>query len=650
MKYEELSKFIVENVGGKENIDSLTHCITRLRFKLKDEDKANTDMLKNNDEIVTVMQSGGQYQVVIGNHVPDVYKAVTNTANISEGDNSQNDGSGDGKKGSVFNTLIDIISGIFQPILGVLAATGMIKGLTAMILAFGWVTEEDGLYILLNATGDAFFHFLPIFLGYAAAKKFNVIPFVGMGIGAALTYPAIAEVMEGEALYTIFGGTIFETPIYIELFGIPIILMSYATSVVPIILAVYFASYIEKFARKVIPDVVKLFLVPFFTMLIVVPLTFMVIGPISTWISQIIGSGASGIYEMSPILMGVLVAGLWQALVIFGLHWGLVPIGLNNIATGGFDPILAAAAIPSFGQIGAVLAVMLKTRNEKLKTLSIPAFISGVFGVTEPAIYGVTLPKKWPFIWGCVASAAGGGIIGLAGAGFYMLGGLGIFSYPSFIGPEGIGFPVVMAVLATIITFVLAFVIVYFTYKEGTAAAPQTINQENVSTGNVQAAEVSAPALNENDVMSPMDGRMIQLKDVEDQVFASESMGKGIAIEPELGEAVAPFNGEVVTVFPTGHAAGLKSDSGIEILIHIGLDTVQLQGQHYEILVKDGQRVKIGDPLIKFDIESIKEAGYSTVTPIIVTNSADFPDIGFNDADHIKQEELIMTVERGDDQ
>src|SRR5699024_2159269 len=294
MKYEELSKFIVENVGGKENINSLTHCITRLRFKLKDEDKANTDLLKNNDEIVTVMQSGGQYQVVIGNHVPDVYKAVTNTANISEGDNSQNDGSGGGKKGSVFNTLIDIISGIFQPILGVLAATGMIKGLTAMILAFGWVTEEDGLYILLNATGDAFFHFLPIFLGYAAAKKFNVIPFVGMGIGAALTYPAIAEVMEGEVLYTLFGGTIFETPIYIELFGIPVILMSYATSVVPIILAVYFASHVERFARKVIPDVVKLFLVPFFTMLIVVPMTFMVIGPISTWISQIIGSGASG--------------------------------------------------------------------------------------------------------------------------------------------------------------------------------------------------------------------------------------------------------------------------------------------------------------------------------------------------------------------
>src|SRR5699024_10262041 len=625
MKYEELSKFIVENVGGEENIASMTHCITRLRFKLKDEDKANTDVLKNNDEIVTVMRSGGQYQVVIGNHVPDVYKAITETANISESDNNKDNVSKEKKNNSVLNTLIDVISGIFQPILGVLAATGMIKGLTAMILAFGWVTTEDGLYILLNATGDAFFHFLPIFLGYAAAKKFNVIPFVGMAIGAALTYPTINQVMEGDALYTLFQGTLFETPIYIELFGIPVILMSYATSVVPIILSVYFASHVERFARKVIPDVVKLFLVPFFTMLIVVPMTFMVIGPISTWISQIIGSGASGVYEMSPILMGVLVAGLWQALVIFGLHWGLVPIGLNNMATSGFDPILAAAAIPSFGQIGAVLAVMLKTRNEKLKTLSIPAFISGVFGVTEPAIYGVTLPKKWPFIWGCVASAAGGGIVGMSGAGFYMLGGLGIFSYPSFIGPEGIGFPVMMAVVATIIAFVLAFVIVYFTYKEGTAAASQPVNQENVSTGNVHVADLSAAALNENDVMSPMDGRMIPLRDVEDQVFASESMGRWIVIEPEVGEAVAPFNGEIVTVFPTGHAVGLKSDSGIEVLIHIGLDTVQLQGQPYAILITDGQRVKVGDPLIKFDIKGIKDAGYSTVTPIIVMNSADFP-------------------------
>jgi len=646
MKYEELSKFIVENVGGEENIASMTHCITRLRFKLKDEDKANTDVLKNNDEIVTVMRSGGQYQVVIGNHVPDVYKAITETANISESDNNKDNVSKEKKNNSVLNTLIDVISGIFQPILGVLAATGMIKGLTAMILAFGWVTTEDGLYILLNATGDAFFHFLPIFLGYAAAKKFNVIPFVGMAIGAALTYPTINQVMEGDALYTLFQGTLFETPIYIELFGIPVILMSYATSVVPIILSVYFASHVEKFARKVIPDVVKLFLVPFFTMLIVVPLTFLVIGPVATWISQIIGSGAAGVYELSPVLMGVLVAGLWQVLVMFGLHWGLVPIGLNNIATSGFDPILAAAAIPSFAQVGAVLAIMLKTKNEKLKTLSIPAFISGIFGVTEPAIYGITLPKKWPFIWTCVASGVGGGIIGLVGAGFYMLGGLGIFSYPSFIGPEGISFAVIMAIVATIIAFVLAFIIVYFTYRESTAVAADAINKESVSAQETGSTEGNATILNANDVMSPLQGKVVPLKDVEDQVFASESMGKGIAIEPEIGEAVSPFKGEVVTVFPTGHAVGLKSDTGIEVLIHIGLDTVQLQGEHYEILIEDGQQVKVGDPLIKFDIQEIRKAGYSTVTPVIVTNTTDFAEIGFNETENIDKEELIFTVER----
>lgn len=648
MKYEELSKFIVENVGGEKNIDSVTHCITRLRFKLKDEDKANTDVLKDNDEIVTVMKSGGQYQVVIGNHVPDVYKAVVNTANISEDESRRDNNDGDKQKTSVLNSLIDIISGIFQPILGVLAATGMIKGLTAMILAFGWVTAEDGLYILLEATGDALFHFLPIFLGYAAAKKFDVIPFVGMAIGASLTYPSIEEVMGGEVLYTLFQGSIFETPIYIELFGIPIILMSYATSVVPIILAVYFASHVEKLARKIIPDVVKLFLVPFFTILIVVPLTFLIIGPGATWISQIIGSGAVGIYEMSPVLMGVLVAGLWQVLVIFGLHWGLVPIGLNNIAAGGFDPILAASAIPSFAQVGAVLAIMMKTRNEKLKTLSIPAFISSIFGVTEPAIYGVTLPKKWPFIWTCVASGVGGGIVGLAGAGFYIVGGLGIFSYPSFIGPDGIGFAFFMVIVATVLTFALAFIIVYFTYREGTAVATDAINKESVATGNSDSENVNADDVNQNDVMSPLQGKVVPLKDVEDQVFASESMGKGIAIEPTVGEVVAPFNGEVVTVFPTGHAIGLKSESGIEVLIHIGIDTVQLQGKHYEILTEEAQQVKVGDPLIKFDIEGIREAGYSTVTPVIVTNIAELADIGFNDSENIKREELIFTVERKD--
>jgi PTS system beta-glucosides-specific IIC component len=611
MKYEQLAKDIIFNVGGKENIYSVVHCITRLRFKLKDESKANTEVLKNMDGVVTVMQSGGQYQVVIGNHVPDVYKAVLDVSGLQVQTPVDNE---EKQKAS----FIDIISSIFTPVLGVLAATGMIKGFNALFIAMGWLESTSGTYQILNAIGDSLFYFFPIFLGYTAIKKFGGSAFIGMAIGGSLVYPTLSGLTAGEPLYTLFAGTMFESPIYITFLGVPVILMSYASSVIPVILAAYFAAVVEKRLRKIIPDVVKAFLVPMLTLLIVVPLTFIIIGPISTWAGSLLGQGTLFIYNLSPIIAGILLGGLWQILVIFGLHWGLVPIAINNVTTMGQDPVLATIMAASFAQIGAVLAVYLKTKQQKLKTLSIPAFISGIFGVTEPAIYGVTLPLKKPFIISCIGAAIGGGIIGAAGTQLYMIGGMGVFSVPSFISPtDGITFGLWGALISFVAAFGLAFIFTYL-FGMGKGKSEATKSAQN------EAAAATAITVATEEITSPLKGEVKILSEIKDEAFASGALGDGVAIEPTEGKLVAPASGTVTALFPTNHAIGIKTEKGAEILIHIGMDTVKLDGKHFSSHTSQGARVEKGQLLIEFDIKQIKAEGLSVTTPIVVTNYKDF--------------------------
>jgi len=439
VNYEKLGKDILQLVGGKENVISVIHCVTRLRFQLKDESKAQTDKLKNMDGVVTVMKSSGQYQVVIGTHVPDVYKVVLAEGGFESLQSLNLDEEDSKKNNSVFGNLIDIISSIFSPVLSLLAATGIIKGFNALFVHLGWLTPSMGTYQLLNAIGDGFFFFLPIFLGYTASKKFGGNTFTGMAIGAALVHPSIATIRAGEVITTLFSGTAIESPIQINFLGIPVILMNYASSVIPIILAVYVAAKIEKRLNKVVPSVVKTFGVPFITLLIVVPLTFLLIGPVATWGGQLIGEGTLWVYETVPVVAGLILGGFWQVFVIFGFHWALGPIKINNIATMGSDAFLAMTFAATFAQTGAVLGVFLKTRNKKLKALSLPAIISGFCGVTEPAIYGITLPLKKPFIISCIASGVGGAIIAVLGARSYFYGPLGIFAFPAYINPtEGL--------------------------------------------------------------------------------------------------------------------------------------------------------------------------------------------------------------------
>ncbi|MGO4731435.1 beta-glucoside-specific PTS transporter subunit IIABC [Paenibacillus sp. 2KB_22] len=633
--YDQLAKDILSGVGGRENVNSVFHCVTRLRFKLKNESVAKTEELKNLPGVITVMQSGGQYQVVIGNEVPDVYKAVVKAGNFPTEGQIEEEADNSGKKVGLFSRFIDMISGVFTPLLGLLAATGMIKGFTAMFLSFGWITDTSGTYQLLNATGDCLFYFFPIFLGYTAIKKFGGSPFLGMAIGASLVYPTLSGLTAGDPLYTLFTGTLIESPIHITFLGIPVILMSYSTSVIPIIIATFFAVKIERFFKNIIPKVVSTFLVPFFTLLVIVPATFILIGPVSTWAGQLIGAGATGIYDLSPVVTGLIIGGLWQVFVLFGLHWGLVPVMLLNLSTSGADPVIAMSFAASFAQIGAVLAVILKTKNTKLKSLGIPAFISGIFGVTEPAIYGVTLPLKKPFIMSCIAGGIGGGILGLAGSKLYIFGGLGVFGFPSFINKAtGVDSGFYMALVACGIAFILGFILTYVVGFQD----------------KVEAKPAPAPVLDPNpnsryEIVSPMAGEVVALKDINDVTFAGEHMGKGIAIRPTSGRVVSPITGVVQTVYRTKHAIGLVSDDGVEMLIHIGQDTVKLKGEHFTTHVKDGDRVNAGDLIVEFDLQAIKDAGYETVTPIIVTNTSNYLDVvGTKDASVHEKDKLITVL------
>ncbi len=477
-KYDGLARIIIQNVGGKSNIISVAHCITRLRFKLKDESKANKEVLESTDGVIKVMQAGGQYQVVIGNQVNDVYDAVLEVGHLAaagavdEEGNAVEETSGGGKKSPV-SLLIDVISGTLQPTLGVMAATGIIKGLLALFDFLGLIPAASGTYQVWYAVADGFFYFMPIVLGYTAAKKFKVNEFIGMAIGIALCYPAMVNSTAGTVLGTVFTGTAFEMSYYLTFFGIPVIMPAsgYTSSVVPIILAVAIAAPLEHWLKKVIPDVIKLFVVPFVTLIVMVPLTYLVIGPIASILCSILSLFFNAIYSIPVVgglIGGVLIGAFWQVLVIFGLHWSLVPLAMINYSLLGYDFILSPYFCVSFAQTFVVLAIVLKTKDEKLKKIAIPAFISGIFGVTEPAIYGVTLPTKTPFIYSCIAGAIGGAFTGLMRTRSYSIGGLGLFGLPSFIDTTGVmGLTnMIYILIAILIASVAGFAMTYVLYKD----------------------------------------------------------------------------------------------------------------------------------------------------------------------------------------
>lgn len=648
-KYENLAKDIVKNIGGKENVVSLTHCITRLRFKLKDEGKAKDDIIKNMDGVVTVMKSGGQYQVVIGNHVPEVYADVMPLLNLTE---DKAEEVVEQKKGNPLNHLIDVLSGIFQPILGIMAACGMVKGLNVLFVAMNLYPETTGVYQILNAIGDGLFTFLPLFLGYTAAKKFGLKPMLGLVIGAILCYPAIqadALAASGDALYTLFQGTIFESKVYIEFLRIPIIGMNYTSTVIPVIFVVYFASKCEKFFSKWIPDLVKFFFVPMLTLLIAIPVGFIIIGPIATFGSNLIAEFVMNIRNFSPMLAGAIVGLTWQILVIFGLHWGFIPVYINNIVTMGYDNVMMPFFACTFATSAVVLAIFFKTKNRKLKEMALPNFISGIFGVTEPAIYGITLPLKKPFIISCIAGGIGGGFYGAFNFRKFSMGGMGIFEFPAMIEPDGGFGNLIVAITGVVITMIIAFVatmILYHDKEENVEGQgmEREVDKESIQQTKEEKKSEKDSMVQKYAIVSPIKGDILKLEKMQDAAFASGVLGKGVAILPTEGKVYAPVDGEISALFPTLHAIGIKADNGAEVLIHVGLNTVQLEGKGFKSKIKQGDRIRQGQLLLEFDKEMIEQAGYCMETPIIISNTDTFLDVVETEAQSVNVGEPLLTV------
>ena len=628
MKNKQLAEVIIEHVGGKDNITSLVHCATRLRFALKDESKANAEFLKKQAGIITVVQSGGQFQVVIGNSVADVFNAIMQLTNLNE--KPTNDVPSAAPKGIV-SKLIDLVSSIFIPALVVLVAGGIFKGIVAILQVMELVQAGSPTLNFLNAIADAPFYYLPIILGFSAVKKFGGNPYVGMALGGALVHPSVVGML----------GNAFE--LQTEFFSIPIKLIPYPSSVFPIILAAWFYSLLERNLNKIMHDSFKKFIAPLFGLIITVPITFAVIGPVVSFLSDTVASGIIYVYQLNSVIASMILAALWQVMVVFGIHWGLVPFAMNNISVYQEDfmiPILFPAV---FAQVGAVLAVMLRSKDPQVKTLASSSVLSGIFGVTEPAIYGINLPLKRPFIIGCISAMIGGGIVGYYHSVIYSFSFISIFSFLQLIPPTGINEKFYAVVFGSLISFAVATLVTYL------FGIPKDKNQNNENE-----TENSDSNNNKTDsdelvktitIASPLTGQLIDLKEVNDATFASGLMGKGAAIIPTIGEAVAPEDGEVVSLFRTKHAIGFQTKSGAEILIHIGVDTVKLDGQHFEAHVESGQKVKKGDRLVSFDIEAIKQAGFEVTTPIIITNSDDYIDVQciFNQ-DNIQHGDALLAL------
>ncbi|WP_312632975.1 beta-glucoside-specific PTS transporter subunit IIABC [Pseudescherichia sp.] len=622
--YNKLASDILQEVGGEANISSFTRCATRLRLVLNDTPAQAKSRIQNLPGVIAVVESGGQFQVVIGTHVADVFNALS--ALIGE----DHAGAGNKPKTRWLDAVIATMSAVFAPIVYILAAAGILQGLLIVVGLIDADIKTTGTYAILNFMSWTPFAFLPVFIAITAARHFNCNPFIAVLCCCALINPewsAIAgRIATGETITFLF---------------IPLAKTVYTSSVLPPLFLVWALSWLEKRVEKALPDVVSALFTPLICFVIIVPLTLIVIGPITTWAAMGIASGYNALFAAAPAVAAALIGGVWQIIVIFGVHWGITPVIMANFDTQGYDSFQAYQTIAVIGQMAAVFGVFLKSRNRELKTTSLSAGVTAIFGITEPAIYGVTLRFKKPFICGCIGGAVGAVVASLFGSLYYAYAALpGLFTLVNAISLDApMSFIGELAGSATAI--VLTIILVQFVgfddpvAEETLTDAPETAPIGTTST----AAAKTSLALN-----SPLSGEVIALEAVADEAFSQKVLGDGVAIRPHEGKVVAPCDARVETVIESRHAIGLACDNGAELLIHVGLNTVNLQGEHFRPLVKEGDVVKAGTPLLEFDKEAIERAGYDLTTPVLVINSDEFQLTKLQSGGTIRQEMPLMTV------
>jgi beta-glucoside PTS system EIICBA component len=612
MGYVGLAKDIIQGIGGEENISSLVHCATRLRFTLRDTSKANKEALEGLDGVLSVVQSGGQYQVVIGSHVSEVYKEIVKIADVGKNDTDSTD-----TRGSITSQVFDVISRSFSPLLGALAGAGMLKALLTVLTMLGWLSSESGTYLILSAAGNAVFYFLPIFLGITLSIRLGANAYVGGTIGAALLEPNITGLIESGSSFL----------------GIPAIIVDYSSTVFPVFIAVCMYAIFEKWIKKVIHKDLQLFLVPMLSLVVIVPLTVLIFGPFGTYVGNGIGAGIGFLSERSGLLTGAVMGAAWTFLTLFGLHWGVVPIMIQNLGTGG-DPLTSMLSAAPFAQIGVALGIFIIAKDKKLKALAGSTVLPGALsGVTEPILYGLILRYRKTLFYVIGAGVIGGAINGALGSKAM------VFAFPSFLAIPAFS-PMGQYVIGILVAFLLA-VIVTVVFGFENKSKKETTTQ--TTTAGEPLAENKQLTRKES-IVSPITGEVKALSEVKDDAFASEAMGKGVAIEPAVGKVVTPVDGVVSAVFPTGHAVGITSNEGAEILIHIGINTVQLNGKYFTPHVKRGDTVKQGDLLVDFDLDKIKEAGFDVTTPVIITNTDRYIEILELGKRNVQAKENLLTL------
>ena len=640
MNPDTLASQIIEAVGGKDNVREVFHCVTRLRFYLNDLSKADEERLKKTNGVLGVVNTTEQLQIIIGNEVDTVCNAVQaqlgpiDAKAKLDADVAKN--KEEMKKfriGGIFET----ISAIILPVIPAMAGTGILKGVVTIMTSYLGFASDDVLIQVLTMAADSVFYFLPFFLAWSSAKRFKTDIAMALVIAGILLYPTMTA-----------GQSAGSDPMY--LFGVlPVPFAKYSASSIPIILSVWVMSYVYKYVDKFIPKMLRLVFTPLVTVLIMAPVALVVTGPIANYLAQAIATLFTWLFTVSPLIAGAVIGATRSLLVFTGMHLSLGAVCLNNISVLGYDYILPVNTMGTMAIVGCCLGVWICAKKSENKEIGMSTFVSSFLGITEPGIYGVLMTFRTALIADIIAGGIAGAFVATIGCHAYAYVNSCILSLPVFV-DENFVFMCIGMALATALGCGLT---IFFGLDEGDGIKARLFSKKAEPAPAVEAAGAATPsvavagATNSVDVVaSPLNGSVSPLSETPDAVFASGTLGKGVVIEPTEGVLRSPFDGTVTAVYPSKHAIGVTSDSGVECLIHIGIDTVNLGGKHFEMAVEQGQHVQAGDTLLTFDIDAIKAAGYSVVSPVIISNTASYLDVfPVNERGAVKAgDELIKTL------
>ncbi|RPK31066.1 beta-glucoside-specific PTS transporter subunit IIABC [Paenibacillus xylanexedens] len=625
MNHRELSKEIIQLTGGQENITQAWHCITRLRFNVREQNKVQLEQIKALDGVLGAQFQNDQFQVVIGNQVAAVYEQIEDQMKQSSISKPETDA----PRSKGINAVLDTISGIFTPILPAIVGTGMLKGILALLVTLGAIQEKSGEYQVLSSIANAAFYFLPFLLALSSARKFKVNEYIALTLAGTLLYPTILNAYLANQLEPI------------RFLSLPVSIVNYTQSVIPIILGVWLLSYVHRWVDRFIPGPVKVIFTSMIVLVITVPILLIAIGPLGNYMGIYLEMGTSWLFAHSGPLTGIILGGFMPLIVMTGMHYAFFPGTLQNLSKLGYDVLLLPInLITNMSQAGAVTAVFLKTKDKRMKSIALSSGISALLGITEPALYGVTLKLKKPFYASLIGGAAGGGFITAVGLKCFGFAVPGLLSLPLYIGPNGGMSNFWYALIGIGISFSVSFVVTLLlkwdepnTRNSAMSDSTQTLTEQEQDTTISFSQEMVTPVTvhsieeKKGEVFSPLIGELVPLSELPDQTFAEELTGKGIAIRPQDGRVTAPFDGTVTLVAKSKHAIMLTSSSGIDILIHVGLNSVSLKGKYFDVKVVAGLEVKKGELLLEFDMDGIQGAGIDLVTPVIVTNTPDYLDV-----------------------